>query len=280
MKKTTIKTNFSIYVIILLVLLASNAFSQDASIGSTQNLVRNLLCLLLWVMPFIILLFFVGGSFLILAGSAASRNTGKKMIRNAIASLVILLTLIFFVSLALPGVDVRVCFGYLPGIENQPPIAEARVSYKPAPSEKSVEITVGDTAYFDANMSKDTDGVIVEYIWDYGDGMFGDGFFTDHVYASEGEYYVLLRVRDDKGAMSRLPSIVRVIVNPPLEESSEVRRPVYEIVVTTSLSPYFPPIPLDVSTTTSTNSGSTTTSSRSTSSTVSTTSTSSTTTTT
>jgi len=233
MKRTRLKPLFCAYNIIILVLLATNAFSQDASIGSTQNLVRNLLCLLLWVMPFIILLFFVGGSFLILTGSAASRNAGKKMIRNAIASLVILLSLIFFVSLALPGVDVRVCFGYLPGIENQPPIAEARASYKPSPSEKSVEITAGDTAYFDANMSKDTDGVIVEYIWDYGDGMFGNGFFTDHVYLSEGEYYALLRVRDDKGAMSRLPSTVRVIVNPPLEVRSEVRRPVHEVAVKT-----------------------------------------------
>jgi hypothetical protein len=233
MKKTRIKPSFCACILIILVLLATNAFSQDASIGSTQNLVRNLLCLLLWVMPFIILLFFIGGSFLILTGSASNRNTGKKMIRNAIASLVILLSLMFFVSLALPGVDVRVCFGYLPGIENQPPIAEARVSYKPTPSEKSAEITAGDTAYFDAAMSKDPDGIIIEYIWDYGDGMFGDGFFTDHAYNSAGVYYVLLRVRDDKGAMSRLPSIVRVIVNPPLEVWSEVRRPVYETVVTT-----------------------------------------------
>jgi hypothetical protein len=232
MKKTRSNLRFCACTSILLILLATNAFSQDASIGSTQNLVRNLLCLLLWLMPFLILLFFVGGSFLILTGSVASRNTGKKMLRNSIASLVILLSLMFFVSLALPGVDVRVCFGYLPGIENQPPIAEARVSYKPSPSEKSAEITVGDTAYFDANMSKDTDGIIVEYIWDYGDGMFGNGFFTDHTYKSAGEYYVLLRVRDDKGAMSRLPSTVRVIVNPPLEVWSEVRRPVYEVVTT------------------------------------------------
>jgi hypothetical protein len=205
-------------------------------------------------------------------------HIGKKMIRNAIASLMILLSLMFFVSLALPGVDVRVCFGYLPMLENQPPIAEARASFKPSPSEKSVEITAGDTAYFDANMSKDTDGIIVDYIWDYGDGTFGDGFFTDHVYESAGEYYVLLRVRDDKGAMSRLPSIVRVIVNPPLEVASEVRRPVYEVVITTTLAPYVTSTQGNGSTTSTTSGGSTTTSSGG--STTSTSSTSSTTTTT
>jgi hypothetical protein len=231
MKKEKNKPRFCAYILTSLILLSATAFSQDASVSGTQNLVRNLMCLLLWVMPFIILLFFIGGSFLILTGGAPSRNAGKKMIRNAIASLIILLSLMLFVSLALPGVDVRVCFGYLPGVANQPPIAEARVSYKPSPSEKSAEITAGDTAYFDASLSKDTDGVIVEYIWDYGDGTFGDGFFSDHVYNTAGEYYVLLRVRDDKGAMSLIPSLVRVIVNPPLEVSSEVRRPVYETVV-------------------------------------------------
>jgi len=171
---------------------------------------------------------------------------------------VILLTIIFFVSLALPGVDVRVCFGFLPVAENQPPIAEARGSYKPTPSEKSIEITVGDTAYFDANMSKDTDGAIVEYIWDYGDGTFGEGFFTDHTYTSPGVYYVLLRVRDDKGAMSLLPSVVRVIVNPPLEVAPEVMRPVYEIAITTSLAPYVTTTTGDVTTTAFSDSTSTT----------------------
>jgi len=142
--------------------------------------------------------------------------------------------------------------------ENQPPIAEARGSYKPTPSEKSIEITVGDTAYFDANMSKDTDGAIVEYIWDYGDGTFGEGFFTDHTYTSPGVYYVLLRVRDDKGAMSLLPSVVRVIVNPPLEVAPEVMRPVYEIAITTSLAPYVTTTTGDVTTTAFSDSTSTT----------------------
>jgi hypothetical protein len=189
-------------------------------------------------MPFIILLFFTAGSYLILSGGAASRNTGKKMIRNAAASLVILLSLILFVSLALPGVDVMVCFGALPGAENQPPVAEARVSYNPSPSEKSVEITAGDTAYFDASMSKDADGVVVEYLWDYGDGEYAEGFYTDHVYRNPGQYYAQLLVRDDKGTTSLLPSVVRVIVNPPLRVSSEVQRPVYEKVTTTTLAPY------------------------------------------
>jgi len=145
-----------------------------------------------------------------------------------------------------------------PVAENQPPIAEARGSYKPTPSEKSIEITVGDTAYFDANMSKDTDGAIVEYIWDYGDGTFGEGFFTDHTYTSPGVYYVLLRVRDDKGAMSLLPSVVRVIVNPPLEVAPEVMRPVYEIAITTSLAPYVTTTTGDVTTTAFSDSTSTT----------------------
>ncbi len=230
MEKANAKRHHVLLILLLLLSLSTSVFSQDAAIKNTQSLVRNLICLLLWVMPFIILLFFAAGGFLLLTGNASSRGTGKKMIRNASVSLVIMLCLIFFVYLALPGVDVMVCFGVLPEAENQPPVAEARVSYDPNPSEKSVEITAGDTAYFDANMSYDPDGVIVDYIWDYGDGNFGQGFYTDHVYNSSGEYYAQLWVKDDKGALSLVPSSVRVIVNPPLEVTSEVARPVYETV--------------------------------------------------
>ncbi len=280
MEKTNAKSHCLFLAILLVLSLSTIVFSQDASIKNTQSLVRNLICLLLWVMPFIILLFFTAGSYLILSGSAASRNTGKKMIRNASVSLVIMVSLMLFVYLALPGVDVMVCFGALPGLENQPPVAEARVSYNPSPSEKSVEITVGDTAYFDANLSKDPDGIVVEYLWDYGDGNYSEGFYTDHVYTAPGEYYVQLRVRDDRGVISLRPSIVRVIVNPPLRVSSEIQRPVYETIVTTTLAPYVTTTNGEGTTSTTSADSSTSTSSGDTSSTQSSTTTTSTTTTT
>jgi len=214
---------FTSLVILCILVSSPIVFSQGDELRKTQDLVRNLICLLFWIIPALMSLFFVTGGFLILTGSTKNRTLGKKLIINAVIALIILLALMLFVSLALPDIDIMVCFGAVPVVENQPPIAEARVSYhNPKPSEKYVEITLGDKAYFDASLSRDPDGVIVKYIWDFGDGTYAEGISVEHNYTQIGEYYVKLRVIDDKGAISPIPSTVRVIVNPPLQAKGEV----------------------------------------------------------
>lgn len=55
---------------------------------------------------------------------------------------------------------------------------------------------------FDGSGSRDSDGTIVEYAWDFGDGgtTTGTGATTSHTYASAGSYDAVLTVTDDGGS--------------------------------------------------------------------------------
>ena len=60
--------------------------------------------------------------------------------------------------------------------------------------------TVTDlSAAFDASGSSDSDGSIVSYAWDFGDGLQGTGKTLTHDYTSPGIYTVTLVVTDDRG---------------------------------------------------------------------------------
>lgn len=50
---------------------------------------------------------------------------------------------------------------------------------------------------FDASKSTDTDGSIVSYDWDFGDGNTGTGVNPTHIYQAPGDYNVSLRVTDN-----------------------------------------------------------------------------------
>jgi len=76
---------------------------------------------------------------------------------------------------------------------NSPPYAIARVS--------SLFVKVGQPVEFDASLSRDPDGVIVEYVWDFGDGTRASGVRVTHTYELPGSYIVVLTVMDDKGAI-------------------------------------------------------------------------------
>ena len=45
--------------------------------------------------------------------------------------------------------------------------------------------------------SSDTDGTIVSFDWDFGDGMTGSGSSVSHVYSGAGSYPVILTVHDE-----------------------------------------------------------------------------------
>ncbi|MHA1266981.1 MAG: PKD domain-containing protein [Candidatus Helarchaeota archaeon] len=56
-----------------------------------------------------------------------------------------------------------------------------------------------DIVFFDGSASYDTNGYIVYYSWDFGDGTFGAGVNPQHQYTTAGVYTVTLEVIDDEG---------------------------------------------------------------------------------
>ncbi len=63
---------------------------------------------------------------------------------------------------------------------------------------------------FDASASSDSDGSIVSYAWDFGDGATASGVNASHNYAAGGSYSVTLTVTDDAGAISNSTQTVSV----------------------------------------------------------------------
>ena len=63
---------------------------------------------------------------------------------------------------------------------------------------------------FNASGSYDSDGTIVAYTWNFGDGVNGSGIFTFHTYNVAGNYTIRLTVRDDAGANTSATSVVTV----------------------------------------------------------------------
>lgn len=74
------------------------------------------------------------------------------------------------------------------GSGNQPPLASFTYT------------SSGLSASFDGSGSSDSDGSVVSYQWDFGDGASGNGVQANHTYAASGTYTVVLTVTDDGGA--------------------------------------------------------------------------------
>jgi len=78
------------------------------------------------------------------------------------------------------------------GHRNRPPVA--RLSVSPTTGAAPLAITAS------GNGSTDSDGTIVQYDWDFGDGTAASGPTAQHAYATVGEFTVKLTVTDDQGA--------------------------------------------------------------------------------
>lgn len=74
---------------------------------------------------------------------------------------------------------------------NEPPIADAGPD----------QLVTASQVVFDATGSSDSDGVIISYLWDFGDGDTGSGARIAHAYRNPGTYTVDLKVIDGSGTI-------------------------------------------------------------------------------
>ncbi|MCD6572474.1 MAG: PKD domain-containing protein, partial [Thermoplasmata archaeon] len=94
--------------------------------------------------------------------------------------------------------------------KNKPPIAS--FEYTPLQPYDT------DKIKFDASSSYDSDGSIVNYTWQFGDGSVGYGKIVYHKYGENKEYNVTLVVKDDKGASDKITKKIVVANKPPIAD--------------------------------------------------------------
>ncbi|MFA5869660.1 MAG: PKD domain-containing protein, partial [Candidatus Bathyarchaeia archaeon] len=90
---------------------------------------------------------------------------------------------------------------------NQPPVANAG-------SAKSGHL--GEVLTFDGSASRDPDGTIAKYEWEFGDGATAAGAIVTHAYEVEGVYSVRLTVTDNLGAQARATATATITNLPPV----------------------------------------------------------------
>ncbi|WP_328287503.1 PKD domain-containing protein [Methanolobus vulcani] len=96
---------------------------------------------------------------------------------------------------------------------NNPPDADAGGPYDP--------VNEGSTISFNGNDSVDSDGSIVSYQWDFGDGNTSEEMNPEYVYADNGTYTVTLTVTDDKGDTGTNTTDVTVNNGAPVVDAGE-----------------------------------------------------------
>ena len=101
-------------------------------------------------------------------------------------------------TIAIPGSSLS---AIVPPAPPSPPVAG--FSYSPA------SLSTTDTLEF-TDRSTDTDGQVVAWAWDFGDGAESDAQNPQHSYSRSGSYTVTLVVKDDDGNAS--PAATQVIV--------------------------------------------------------------------
>ena len=72
---------------------------------------------------------------------------------------------------------------------------------------------LGETVIFDASGSSDSDGVVANYNWSFGDSATSNSATTTHIYSTVGDFLVTLTVIDDDGATNATSTTITVWQN-------------------------------------------------------------------
>ncbi|MFI7589617.1 PKD domain-containing protein [Spongisporangium articulatum] len=81
-------------------------------------------------------------------------------------------------------------------------VATTTTPLNQSPTASFTSAVTGLSVAFDASASKDDDGTIASYAWNFGDGTTGTGVTASHTYGAAGAFPVTLTVTDDSGATS------------------------------------------------------------------------------
>jgi PKD repeat protein len=71
----------------------------------------------------------------------------------------------------------------------------------------------GLTVALNGSASTDSDGTVVSYAWNYGDGATGTGATSSHTFASAGSYVITLTVTDNGGLTNSITKNVTVAIS-------------------------------------------------------------------
>jgi len=96
---------------------------------------------------------------------------------------------------------------------NRPPVASF--------TESAETMYTREVVTFNASDSYDSDGVIVSYFWDFGDGANATGVIVEHTYVDDGIYTVTLTVTDDDGAIATASATKTILNRPPVASFTE-----------------------------------------------------------
>lgn len=88
--------------------------------------------------------------------------------------------------------------------ENIPPVADPGADQSGG---------IDEELLFDGSASADSDGVITEYLWNFGDGNQASGVTTTHAFSASGNYAVVLQVTDDDGGIGVATTTVTIASN-------------------------------------------------------------------
>ncbi|MGB9135286.1 MAG: PKD domain-containing protein [Candidatus Bathyarchaeia archaeon] len=108
-------------------------------------------------------------------------------------------------------------------------------------TESTETVFTGETIYFSASSSYDSDGFIISYFWTFGDGTNATGVTASHTYNDNGIYSVALTVTDNDGATSSTTAAKTVTNRTPVASFTESASAVYTGTVINFTSPSYDP---------------------------------------